>query len=57
MAAALPTLYFMWCCEVRVIPEIDDMLMTEAVWLGTVLETSDAAERRGRNATVVKKCL
>ena len=50
MVAAFDTLYLKWCCDVRVIPDMDEMLITVPVW-----PSRAAAERRGRKAADVKK--
>lgn len=54
MEAALDVLYAMWCCEVRVMPDIDEILMTFPVCPAPRFVAADSS---GRNATVVKKCL
>lgn len=51
MSAALLTLYMKWCCVVRVMPDIDEVLITEPVWFG---RSMDAAASKGMKATVVK---
>ena len=52
IVAALDTLYLKWCCVVRVMPDMDEILMTDAV-----RPSRAAAESRGRKAAVVKKYL
>lgn len=59
MEADLLTLYLMWCWDVRVMPDMEEMLMMEPVCVGTGLEADGvaAAESKGRKATAVKKWL
>ena len=52
MSAALDTLYLKWCWEVRVMPDMEEMLMMVPVCPGRV-----AALSRGMKAAEVKKWL